>query len=106
MDEQPRSGSVRVNDGPWLPCRFTLNGALPLVDWRIDAASREGMMPGAVSVELAICEGVSVFGEAIITDVYPLTDWKGPGLGSFATRPLDPGFSVHAVATGPLRGAR
>lgn len=87
MDD-PRSGSVRVNDGPWLPCRFTLNGAERYVDWALDA---EGdIMPGPVKVEIAICPGVSVFGDAFVGNTH---------LSSY-------GSSFSMVGNGPLRGAR
>lgn len=73
-----------------MPCRFTLNGALQYVDWDVDAVVLgDHPMPGNASVEIAICPGVSVFGDAVITDVYV----------------RDYGASFSASCAGPLRGA-
>jgi hypothetical protein len=89
MADEPRPGSVRINGGPWLPCRFTLDGTSQYVDWELSAAGVEAM-PGPVPVEIAICPGVSVFGDVTLTDVRVYQDY---------------GWSFEAQGNGGLRGA-
>ena len=83
---EPRPGSCRINGGEWMPCRFTLNGTHQYVDWDLDA---EGdIMPGPVTVEIAICPGVSVHGDAFVGNTLVSAH----------------GSSFSAVGNGPLRG--
>lgn len=91
MDDQPRPGSARINGGPWLPCRFTLNGTDQYVDWSVDAVlDRDMPLLGAAEMEIAICEGVTVFGDVFVTDI----DARSYGA------------SATARGNGSLRGAR
>lgn len=87
MDD-PRPGSVRVNGGPWTPCRFTLDGTEMYVDWDLDAAG--DVMPGPVTVEIAICPGVTVYGDAFVGNTLVTAH----------------GSSFSAVGNGGLRGER
>lgn len=89
--DQPRPGTARINDGPWLPCCFSIDGRQNLVDWKVavDLASDwPAMGPG--SIEIAICEGVTVFGDVVVDQLS--RDWNGS--------------SGSAMGSGPLRGVR
>jgi hypothetical protein len=87
----PAPGTARINDGPWLPCRFTLNGTSQYVDWSVDAILDEDLPHlGPAQIEIAICEGVTVFGDAIVTDL----DARSYGA------------SATAHGNGALRGTR
>lgn len=89
--DQPSPGTARINGGPWLPCRFTLNGTDQYVEWVVDAVLDQGMPSlGAAEMEIAICEDVTVFGDVIVTDVRRSSD-KG---------------SATAWGNGSLRGSR
>jgi hypothetical protein len=88
MADDPRPGSVRINGGPWLPCRFTLDGTSQYVDWDLSAAGGVSM-PGQVAVEIAICPGVTVYGDALVGN----------------TLVTARGSSFSASGNGGLRGA-
>lgn len=91
MTATPRPGSASINGGPFLHCRFVLDGTDMLIDWSVDVAPDEVPPMGHATVEIVICDGVSVFGDMLITDV----NVRQPG-----------GISVSAYGSGSLRGAR
>ncbi len=86
----PAPGTARIDGGPWLPCRFTLDGTGRYVDWSVDVDPYDPPSIGHAEIEIAICDGVTVYGSSIITDV------RVSAMGNSAT----------ASGNGALRGTR